>query len=169
MGQDSLCSQPIGWFFFTLRLRDSSSNLLVERIDVLRAATRLCLKRWPTVIDAAVVLPNRLHMIWLLPPNDLDHARRWRLIRSTFARHVAAPPVAAQMIWQRDVWYHAIRDRADLDLHRHLIATAPVTAGLVRQPGDWPYGSLQQRRSACVRTTDPFPSSPDQAVAATAM
>ena len=61
---------PGGTYSFTLRLQDPTSDLLVSQIDLLRNATRLCMKRWPFEIAAAVILPNKLHMIWNLPPDD---------------------------------------------------------------------------------------------------
>lgn len=171
---------PGGTYFFTARLQDQNSDLLTARIDLLRNATRLCLKRWPFTIEGAVVLPNKLHMIWTLPADDADFPKRWRLIKSTFSRHAPAPesvPPNQQRrgekgIWQRRFWEHAIRDRDDYDLHMHLIATAPVHAGLVKRPGDWPFSSLRRRKVDLdpprFRTTDRVPSAPDPAIAATA-
>jgi putative transposase len=145
---------PGGTYFFSVHLRDTEATLLVDQIDILRAATGLCMKRWPFDIDAAVVLPNKLHMIWTLPPGDAAYSKRWWLIKSTFSRHCPTPNFVSNAklrhgekgIWQRRFWEHVIRDQADYDLHDHLILTAPVTAGLVRKPSDWPYASLRKRR-----------------------
>ena len=145
---------PGGTYFFTVELLDKQSSLLVDQIDLLRTATGLCVKRWPFTIDAAVILPAKMHMIWTLPPGDDEYSKRWRLIKSTFSRHVTAPPVQSPRrlrpgekgVWQRRFWEHVIRDQADYDLHMHLIITAPVTARLVRKPLDWPYSSLKRRR-----------------------
>jgi putative transposase len=143
---------PGGTYFFSVELRNKQSTLLIDRIELLRATTRLCLKRWPFEIDAAVVLPNKLHMIWTLPPGDADYSKRWRLIKSTFSRHCPAPEPDIKLrpgekgIWQRRFWEHVIRDQRDYDLHNHLILTAPVAEGLVCKPSDWPYASLHKRR-----------------------
>ena len=145
---------PGGTYFFTVELLDKQSSLLVDQIDLLRTATGLCVKRWPFTIDAAVILPAKMHMIWTLPQGDDEYSKRWRLIKSTFSRHVTAPPVQSPRrlrpgekgVWQRRFWEHTIRDQADYDLHMHLIITAPVTARLVRKPLDWPYSSLKRRR-----------------------
>lgn len=143
---------PGGTYFFSAHLRDRETTLLVDRIDLLRAATRICMKRWPFEIDAAVILPASLHMIWTLPPDDADYSKRWRLIKSTFSRHCPAPVSDVKLrpgekgIWQRRFWEHVIRDQRDFDLHDHLIITAPVTERLVRKPSDWPYASLHRRR-----------------------
>lgn len=160
---------PGGTYFFTVRLQDQRSDLLVSQIDLLRDATRLCRRRWPFEIEAAVVLPAKLHMIWTLPEGDADFSKRWRLIKSAFSRHAPAPLHIPQNhlkrgekgIWQRRFWEHLIRDEDDLALHMHLIRSAPVHAGLVRRPSDWPYCSLHQRRQSTLRTIAPVPSSPN--------
>lgn len=142
---------PGGTVFFTLRLADPASRLLVDRVGDLRAAFALTRARWPFDIDCAVVLPAELHMIWTLPEGDADYSARWRLIKSAFSGQIPAAEVPPRPslarkgergIWQRRFWEHQIRDEGDLALHRHFILTAPVRAGLVRRPGDWPHSSL---------------------------
>lgn len=142
---------PGGTWFFTVRLADPRSRLLVERVALLRAATALARSRWPFEIDSAVVLPAELHMIWTLPPGDSDFSTRWRLIKSAFSRQVDPAPVRPSLarrgergIWQRRFWEHLIRDEADLALHRHFCVTTPVRAGLVRRAGDWPHSSVHR-------------------------
>ena len=160
---------PGGTYFFTVRLQDARADLLVRHVDVLRDATRLCGKRWPFGIPAAVVLPNQLHMIWTLPAGDAEIGKRWRLIKTGFSRHVPAPdyipPSHARRgdkgIWQRGFWEHLISDQDDFDRHAHVIRAAPVEAGLVTRASDWPYSSLHYRLQRGVRTTDRVPSGPD--------
>lgn len=143
---------PGGTYFFTVRLQDRGSRLLVERVDLLRAACRLCIARWPMQIDTAVILPDHLHMIWTLPAGDGDFSARWRLIKATFSRHVPGPAhVPASMaargekgVWQRRFWEHLIRDETDLAAHRAHALTAPVREGLVARAQDWPLSSLQR-------------------------
>ncbi len=43
----------------------------------------------PLRIDAFVILPDPLHCIWTLAPNDADFSTRWRLIQSSFSRAIA--------------------------------------------------------------------------------
>lgn len=168
---------PGGTYFFTVRLQDPRADLLVTHIDLLRHATRLCRKQWPFVIDGAVILPHKLHMIWTLPDHDADFSKRWRMIKTTFSRHVPAPDYVPPShlkrgekgIWQRRFWEHLIRDRADFDLHMHVIRSAPIHAGLVKKPGDWPYASMHHgpvKPPAGFRTIAPVPSSPNPATAA---
>ena len=173
MSNDRRFRVPGGTYFFTLRLQDQHSDLLVTHIGLLRDATRLCMQRWPFEIDAAVILPNKLHMIWSLPDGDADFSKRWRMIKSTFSRHAPAPahiPPSHQRrgekgIWQRRFWEHVIRDAEDYDLHMHLIRSAPIHAGLACKPSDWPYSSLHHRQAVApgrqFRTIAPVPSNPN--------
>ena len=167
-------------YFFTLRLQDQQSDLLVTHISLLRDATRLCMQRWPFEVDAAVILPNKLHMIWSLPEGDADFSKRWRMIKSTFSRHAPAPAHilpshqrrGEKGIWQRRFWEHVIRDEEDYALHLHLIRSAPIHAGLARKPSDWPYSSLHHRQAVGIarqfRTTAPVPLTQDPKAAVTA-
>lgn len=165
---------PGGTYFFSARLQDQRSDLLVTHIDTLRHATRLCLKRWPFMIDAAVVLPNTVHMIWTMPHDDADYSKRWRMIKTTFSRHMPAPdyvPPSHQRrgekgIWQRRFWEHLIRDQVDMDKHLHLIRSAPIHAGLAKGPSEWPYSSYATDPKRRLRTTAPVPSSPNPKAAA---
>lgn len=171
---------PGGTYFFTVRLQDPRSDLLIRRIDVLRDATKLCKKRWPFDIVGAVILPGKLHMIWTLPNGDAGFSKRWRLIKSTFSRHVPAPDYIApnhqrrgeKGIWQRRFWEHVIRDDEDFALHMHLILAAPVHAGLVKRPTEWPHSSLQHRKMdldpSPPKTTALAPSGQDRKAAVSA-
>ena len=147
---------PGGTYFFTARLQDRQSRLLLDRVDLLRAAVRLAQKQWPFSIEVAVVLPDHLHMIWTMPETDADFSKRWRLIKSTFSRHTDGPadvcpskarPKASRGekgIWQRRFWEHLIRDQSDFDAHRAFALTAPVQAGLVARPQDWVHSSVHR-------------------------
>lgn len=145
---------PGGTYFFTVRLADRRSDLLTREIGLLRDCTALCKTRWPFNIDAAVVLPDHLHMIWTLPAEDGDFSKRWRLIKSTFSRHLPAPEHAdpsklravEKGIWQRRFWEHLIRDDTDLANHQRLIAEVPIRMGLAAGPYDWPYTSVHRDR-----------------------
>ena len=85
-----------GSYFFTVNLADRRLGLLVENIGLLRAAFRSVRERHSFTIDAALVLPDHLHMIWIMPDRDADFALRWRLIKSAFTGCPAAKrsPVA---------------------------------------------------------------------------
>ena len=83
-----------GCFFFTVNLLERRQNLLVDQIALLREAVAATRRSHPFAIDAFVVLPDHLHAIWTLPPDDRDFSTRWRLIKARFAK--ALPKGAAQ-------------------------------------------------------------------------
>mmetsp|Transcript_22630 Transcript_22630/g.37069 ORF Transcript_22630/g.37069 Transcript_22630/m.37069 type:complete len:191 (+) Transcript_22630:3082-3654(+) len=145
-------SCPDAAYFFTVRLADRTSDLLVREIDVLRQVTRQTRDRMPFVIDDIVVLPSVIHTIWTLPTGDAEFSLRWRMLKSLFSRAMPTPvPCAGQRlrpgekgIWQRRFWEHRIRDADDMAAHRHMIHSAPVQAGLVNRVCDWPWSSVHR-------------------------
>jgi putative transposase len=144
--------RPIGKLFFTVRLQDRHSNLLVQAIERLRHATRKTLNAMPFEIDEIVVLPGAIHTIWTLPEGDADFSKRWRMLKSQFSRGLPAVEVGGPSdfkpynkgIWQRRFWEYHLRDDEDLEAHRQMIHFAPVQAGLVKRPEEWPHSSIHR-------------------------
>jgi REP-associated tyrosine transposase len=145
-----------GTYFFTLvteRRRalfeePASVALFLQAIETIRL-------RHPFEVDAYVVLPDHLHMLWTLPDGDAKFSTRWRLIKEAFTRaylKTHAPLERSesrhmkgeQGIWQRRFWEHAIRDDADFEVHLNYIHLNPVHHGLVTAPCEWPYSSFRQ-------------------------
>ena len=144
--------QSGGTYFFTVNLFDRRQNLLVDHIADLRAAVAAVRRKRPFVIDAAVVLPEHLHMIWTLPAGDYDFSTRWRLIKAHFSGNFTAPPNlrtslqrhGEKGIWQRRFFEHLIRDEDDLAAHVDYIHYNPVKHGHANRPVDWPHSSIHQ-------------------------
>ena len=98
------------------------------------------------------VLPDHLHAIWSLPPEDADFSLRWNLIKGGFSRGLSSAVWRSESkinkrekgIWQRRYWEHAIRDDADLARHVDYIHFNPVKHGLVSRVCDWPHSSFHQ-------------------------
>lgn len=153
--------RPGGTYFFTARTARRGSDLLLREVDLLRRVVRQTRDRFPFEIDEIVVLGDVIHTLWILPDGDSDYSKRWRMLKTLFSRACPAPDVAESMrlrpgekgIWQRRFWEHAIRDAADLEAHRQMIFAAPVQAGLVRRPVDWPHCSIH--RAIARGTYDP--------------
>lgn len=141
-----------GSYFFTVNLSDRRRHLLVESVDLLRAAIRDVKRRHPFHIDAMVILPDHLHAIWTLPPGDSDFPTRWMLIKAGFTRRVAVdePRNASRTrhgergLWQRRYWEHAIRDDDDYAQHVAYIHYNPVKHGHTQRAADWPYSSIHR-------------------------
>lgn len=140
--------RPGGTWFFTVALADRRSDLLVRQIDLLREAVAEVRDRHPFRIDAAVVLPDHLHMIWTLPEGDTAFDRRWRLIKGQFSKGIPRRPVSRYLrqgereVWQRRYWEHMIRDERDWHAHVDYMHYNPVKHGLVSRVRDWPYSSF---------------------------
>lgn len=65
-----------GTFFFTVKLADPKSLLLVEHIDLLRAAYMDVQKQYPFETVAVCVLSNHIHAIWMLRLDGADYSTR---------------------------------------------------------------------------------------------
>jgi putative transposase len=103
-------------------------------------------------IDAFVVLPDHLHTVWTLPPDDNDFSTRWRLIKTRFARTQPKQERLSAIrkargergIWQRRFWEHLIRDEADYARHVEYCYINPLKHRLVTRVRDWPYSSFHR-------------------------
>ena len=144
---------PGGTWFFTVNLLQRRDNeLLVREIDLLRQVIRQVRHRHPFKIDAWVVLPEHMHCVFTLPPDDCDFSLRWRLIKSGFSRALpktetfsaARKKYGERGIWQRHYWEHLIRDEIDFQTHVDYVHVNPLKHGLVKRVRDWPYSTFHR-------------------------
>jgi putative transposase len=141
-----------GSYFFTANLADRRLGLLTENIGLLRAAFRQVRARHPFTIDAAVILPDHLHMIWTLPEDRADFALRWRLIKSAFSHNLPRGERVSSSragkgergFWQRRYWEHTLRDQDDFVRHLDYSHFNPVKHRHAARVRDWPYSSFRR-------------------------
>jgi putative transposase len=148
-----------GVYFFTVVLADRSSDLLVREIDRLRRIYTSVQQCHPIETVAICILPDHLHAVWSLPPNDADYPLRWSLIKSGFSRGLtdrgeqsySKTAKRERGLWQRRYWEHAIRDDADLERHVDYLHLNPVKHGHVGRVADWPHSSFHRyvSRASC--------------------
>ena len=120
----------------------------------LRDAIHAVQSKHPFAVDAWVLLPDHLHTIWTLPPDDNDYAKRWSLIKRQVTQQCAAlqpaTPTNSQAIrregglWQRRFWEHQIQSEADFERHADYIHYNPVKHGLADDVRDWPYSTYHR-------------------------
>jgi putative transposase len=143
---------PGGCWFFTVNLLERRRRLLVDHANELRNAFDQTRKTYPFDIAAIVILPDHLHAVWILPPDDADFSTRWRLIKTRFAKSLPKRERLSAVrearnergIWQRRFWEHLIRDDADYARHVEYCYINPVKHGLVRRVQDWPHSSFHR-------------------------
>jgi putative transposase len=151
-----------GTYFFTFNLLERSSGLLVERIDALREAVRKVKASRPFHIDAWVVLPDHMHAVWTLPPDDSDYSGRWRAIKIAFAKAMPKTECLSAVraargergIWQRRFWEHTIRDEQNYRAHVDYVHINPVKHGLVARVRDWPHSSFYRHAESGIYAPD---------------
>lgn len=150
--------------FFTVCLTNRRSDALIQHLDILRASVRHVLLDRPFKTLAWVVLPDHMHAVWQLPPEDLNYSQRWGRIKSRFSRDACraglVPPAPTGErsggvnpalrrkgelgIWQPRFWEHHCRTQADLDRHIRYCWLNPVKHGLVERPSDWEASSIHR-------------------------
>jgi len=144
-------------YFFTLVTYDRRRFLTDEPARrCLRHAWRIVRDRRPFELVAQCLLPDHIHCLWRLPPEDADFSTRWASIKAIFTReylrsggkdgtrnpsHVHRREAA---IWQRRFWEHLIRDERDLSRHLDYIHYNPVKHGFVTDPADWPWSTYHR-------------------------
>ena len=145
--------KPGGTYFFTVNLLQRNNNaLLVEEIELLRQVVAKVKGRCPFIIHAWVVLPDHIHCVIELPPNDQDFSLRWRLIKQGFSKALPTHEYRSDVrinrgergIWQRRYWEHLIRDEADFHAHLDYVHINPLKHGLVQRVIDWPYSTFHR-------------------------
>lgn len=123
-----------------------------EAVLAFMTALRAVQAAHPFELDAYVILPDHLHMIWTLPEGDSNYPMRWRQIKSTFTRTQESSETASksrkskseQTIWQRRYWEHTITSETDFAAHVEYIHCNPVKHGYVAAPRDWPHSSFRK-------------------------
>ena len=145
---------PGGTYFFTIvtyQRRPYFANS--DNVNKLRTAVATVKKEMPFNIFGAVILPNHLHFLWVLPPNDKNYSKRIGHIKTLFTKSFrgnnALPKTVSisrqkhreSNVWQRHFWEHTIQDESELETYLNYIHYNPVKHGLVSGPHLWSYSS----------------------------
>lgn len=140
---------PGGTYFFTVTLADRTSSALIHHLGALRTAFRIARRERPFTIEAIVILPEHLHTVWTLPPDDADFSGRWRRIKAYFTHRLAAVGVQVKRhrngeyaFWQQRFWEHTIRNAIDFERHVDYVHFNPVKHKLATRAREWPYSSF---------------------------
>lgn len=139
-----------GCYFLTLALQDRRSDLLFKSAALLRRCLQNTQVRLHFRVPALVVLPDHLHMLMVLPPDDADFSARIRMLKASFVgalrqqvgSEVRTNAKGEANIWQRRFWEHLIRDEQDYCHHVDYIHINPLKHGLVTRVRDWPFSSF---------------------------
>ena len=148
---------PGGTYFFTL-VTFHRRPILTSELGraCLRDAIDSVRKTRPFDIDAFVLLPDHLHVMWTLPIDDVDFSTRWRRIKELFTRawresggsilgvSESQTGKGNRGIWQQRFWEHTIRDDDDYAAHADYIHYNPAKHALVRCPHEWRYSSFHR-------------------------
>ena len=141
-----------GCYFLTLALQDRRSDLLFKNAALLHRCLQDTQARLPFRVPALAVLPDHVHMLMVLPPDDSDFSARIRMLKASFVgalrqqvgSEVRTNAKGEANIWQRRFWEHLIRDEQDYRHHVDYIHINPLKHGWVNRVQDWPYSSFHR-------------------------
>jgi REP element-mobilizing transposase RayT len=90
-------------FWFSNAVTEQRRPIFVspEAAGVLREAFRAERNKRPFRVEAMVVLPDHLHCIWTLPPEDADFATRWQLIKTWFTKRYDPRCECLRIVYER--------------------------------------------------------------------
>ncbi len=148
---------PGGLYFFTVVTFNRRKFLTSELArNILRQVWQEVQKNHPFDVEAICLLPDHLHCIKRLPPDDCDYPKRWRLIKGMFSkrylkaggdqgiRNESRQEKGEVAIWQRRYWEHTIRDENDFVRHIDYIHINPAKHGYASRPGEWEWSSYHR-------------------------
>lgn len=127
-----------------------------DAINLLRYAVAQTRKERPFEIIGAVILPEHLHFLWQLPPNDCDYSSRVGRMKVLFTRALRGqqpPPPNLSLsrqkhrerdVWQRRFWERSLCDPQEVNHYLDYIHYNPVKHQLVTCPHVWLYSSFSR-------------------------
>ncbi|MCI0329616.1 MAG: transposase [candidate division Zixibacteria bacterium] len=93
-------------------------------------------------IYAFVIMPDHLHLI--IKPNELSLPGIMKKLKGKSARLINQSLKASGPVWQERYYEHAIRDEGDFQRKVQYVLYNPVTAGLSKEPEEYPYSSAHR-------------------------
>ncbi|MBE9117616.1 transposase [Lusitaniella coriacea LEGE 07157] len=125
-------------------------------VNLLRYAVAQTRKERPFEIVGAAILPEHLHFLWQLPPNDCDYSSPVGPMKVLFTRALRGqepPPTNLSLsrrkhrerdVWQRRFWERSLCQPQEVNLYLDYIHYNPVKHQLVTCPHAWPYSSFSR-------------------------
>ncbi|MCO8122442.1 transposase [Stieleria sp. TO1_6] len=148
---------PGGTYFFTLVTygrRPILTTALGRRC--LRESIAEQLHHAPFQLFAICLLPDHVHSVWIMPPEDADYPTRIQKIKRDFSCRwleaggteatvtVAEKKEGRRGIWQPRYWEHTVVDETDLERCVDYLHWNPRKHNLVQRVRDWEFSSFHR-------------------------
>jgi putative transposase len=132
-----------GNIYFITNVTHERKPVLVDNVDLFRAALNAVNVRTPFEIMAWVVLHDHFHFI--VDPKQQDISDLLQKIKMSFgALWRKRMNVNSGRVWQNRFWDHIIRDQTDLNRHIDYVHFNPVKHGYVTSPFEWQQSSIHK-------------------------
>jgi putative transposase len=126
-----------------------------ENVTRLRRALVQTKHERPFDIDAAVILPDHIHLLLTLPCGESDYSTRVGRMKVLFTRSVSRPGALQSdclsrakhrdsNVWQRRFWEHSVRGEGEFEECLNYIHYNPVKHKFADCPHLWPHSSFQR-------------------------
>lgn len=149
--------RPGSTYFFTVVTHKRKKFLTNDLArTILKDAFKQVQTELPFETLALCLMPDHIHCIWRMPPNEADFSKRWSKIKGLFTKQYlkmggtelpqseSRQKLRLRGIWQRRFWEHRIRDEDDMANHLHYIHFNPVKHGYVDHPNDWEWSTYKK-------------------------
>ncbi len=149
--------EPGATYFFTVVTHRRRHILTTEEgAECLREAWRIVTERFPFETQALCVLPDHVHCLWKLPPDDCDFSTRWRRIKTEFSRRygrlrnrtssrsLSRKKRGETGFWQRRFWEHKVRNEDEFARLFDYVHFNPVKHEYTQWPEDWAWSTFHK-------------------------
>jgi len=127
--------------------------ILIDNFDLWQKAFDDIREKFPFELIAWVVLPDHFHIILEFDTDEVSNLMR-RIKLSFSMNFRKRKRMRRGRIWQYRFWDHIIRDQLDINRHIDYIHYNPVKHGLVNDPFDYRYSSLNEYLQRGLYTRD---------------
>jgi putative transposase len=118
-------------------LKSTAAELVEAKLFEYRDKGRYC-------VHSYVVMPDHFHVL-LTPGKTTSLEKAIGLIKGGSSYDIGKALHMKFPVWHEGFTEHGIRDEEDYETHVRYIQSNPVKAGLVREPGDYLYCSMNGR------------------------
>ncbi len=138
---------------FVTCVTEERQPILTDNADLLRCAIDSALAKIEGRVVAFVIMPDHFHAI--IETADASISDVMHDIKLSFgALYRKRIGAASGRVWQNRFWDHHIRDQEDMNKHVDYIHLNPVKHGLVADPFEWKYSTIEEFRLAGMHGRD---------------
>lgn len=115
-----------------------------RNVEIFFEAVQDSQKKFSFELPGYVIMPDHVHLLVLITGPNVSISQIMHSIKGICAYKLIKQRGHKGPAWQRRFYEHVIRDERDFLTKLNYIHNNPVQAGLVEEPGDYPYSSYRE-------------------------